>query len=270
MHDRRLVFPRRFLGRAFPSDIEDSIKKLSDRLDSMMASSVNLAMAADQDLSGKISEVNTQLVNDVVLPSDQISDEDAHARIANIEKEVQDLENTFFENNVEIGQGAGKITANVIPENQAKDLMAQMDKAFNIYASIVDRYGLIRGYVSAASALPSTGQKLTDMLSAFDGQIRAIDQKISPVRKYNGDLETALVNVSGGAVPINRDEVLKMQQWAASVFQADEALKRIEAIALRKPVEATPAAKSPHGTPWAVIGIAGILLVGLAFWAVTD
>lgn len=236
----------------------------------MMGSSLNLAMAADTDLSGRISELNTTLVNEVVLPSDQISDDDARARISSIDGEVQELENTFFENNVEIGPASGQITANVISESQAKDLTDQMEKAFNIYASIVDRYGLVRGYVSAASALPATGQKLTAMLTAFDFQIKTLDLKISAVQKYVSDLETALVNASGGAVPINRESVRRMQEWAGGVFQADEALKRIEAIALRKPVEPTPAAKPPHGTPWPLVGIAGIVLVGLAFWAITD
>lgn len=270
MHNGRLNFQRRSLGRVYPPDIEDSIRQLSRRLDALMASSVNLTMAADQDLSGQISEANTRLVNEVVLPSDQLSDDDARGRIRSIESEVQNLENTFFENNVEIGQGAGQLTANVISVRQADDLVDQMDKAFNIYGSIVDRYGLIRGYVTAASALPATGQKLSEMLSAFDSQIKDIDLRVAAAHTYADDLDIARANAKSGTVAINRDAVARMQQWAAAVFQADEALKRIEAIALRKPVEATPAAKPPHGTPWALIGVAGIVLVGLAFWAVTD
>lgn len=270
MHDRRLVWKKRTLGRIYPSDIESEIDRMSKRLDAMMASSLNLAMAADTDLSGRISEVNATLTNEVVLPSDQLSDDQARAKLSTIQNELQDLENIFFENNVEIGQGAGQLTANVISKKQAQDLDDQLDKAFNIYNSIVDRYGLVKGYVNAASALPATGLKLTNMMSAFDYQIRSIDSKIAPLHTYQEQLQTAIANASGDAVAIDRDRVRRMQETAAAVFQGDEALKRIEAIALRKPVAPTPSAKPPHSTPWALIGIAGIVLVGLAFFAATD
>jgi hypothetical protein len=270
MHDRRLSFRKPTLGRTYPTDIEEALRQVAGRLDALMSSSMNLAIASDMDLSGRISELNTRLVNDIILPSDQLSDDDARARLLSLGKDIQDVENTFLQNNVEIGQGGGQITSNVISVKQAGNLADQIQKAFNIYGSIVDRYGLIRGYVSAASALPATGQKLSEMLAAFDQQIKSLDQKISPVQKYQQDLEVAQAKAEGDMVQIDRDSVRRMQEWAAAVFQADEALKRIEAIALRKPVEPTPAARPPHNTPWALIGIAGVALVGLAFWAITD
>lgn len=270
MSNRILTVRKSFLGRIYGPDVEMAIKRLSDRLDALMSSSMNLAMAADFDLSGQISEVNTRLVNDVILPSDQISDENAQARISEIENEVQNLENSFYENNVEIGRGAGMITANVLPATQARDLLDQVKKAFDLYTSTVDRYAGVKEYVASASALPATGQKLSEMLRSFEFKLRGVDLRVAPMHQYAENLERAISEAPGNTVAIDRDAVPRMQEWAASVFQADEVLKRIEAIALRKPVEVTPSAKAPRGTPWALIGIAGIVLVGLAFWAATD
>ena len=270
MHDRALTIVRRYLGRIYPDDVESQVQQISRRIDDMMASSVDLATFADTDLSGQISELNANLVNDVVLPSDELSDEDARNRLAGIDAEASRLEGIFAANGVQIGAGAGQLTADVLSSKQAEDLSAQMEKAFNIYAGIADRMALAQPMITNALALPGTGSKISDMLSSLNARLAKISPQLATEHSYSDQLDAA--NDGSPSVKFDRNKAADMQKFSADVLQADEAMKRIEAIVLRKPVEPTPAAKGTGkpGIPTAIVAVAGLVLVGLAFWAISS
>lgn len=270
MHDRPLTVVRRGLGRIYPSDVESQIQQLAARIDDMMASSVDLATFADTDLSGQISELNASLLNDVVLPSDELSDDEARNRLAAVDAEASRLEGIFATNGVQIGTGAGQLTADVLSAKQAEGLSAQMDKAFNVYAGIADRMSLAQPMILSALALPGTGANVSAMLSSLQTRLAKITPRLATMHSYTEQLDDA---ISGSpSVKFDRSKAADMQRFAADILQADEALKRLEAIVLRKQVEPTPSARgaAKPGIPTTIVAVAGLVLVGLAFWAISS
>ncbi len=271
MPKNAIGFVRRSLGRDYPADIQSSIQALSKSLDDMMAAAPNLATFAGTDLSGKVSELNARLTNDVILPSDVLSDDDARSRLLDIQKDAAALQAQFAQAGVTPGAGNSTSTAG-LGSKEAQDLAAQMEKAFNLYTGIADRFNAASTSIQSALALPGQGSRIQGMVADLGSRLRSIDGMLDDMHQASDALSSAIDRAPSGApVSVDRATVGSMQDFIGAVNQADEALKRIEAIVLRKPVEPTPAAvEPPSNTPWVLVGAAGVTLVGLAFWAATS
>jgi hypothetical protein len=124
--------------------------------------------------------------------------------------------------------------------------------------------------ITSALALPGTGSKVSSMLSSLQVRLAKISPQLATMHGYSDQLESA--SAGSPSVKFDRNKAADMQRFSADVLQADEALKRIEAIVLRKPVQPTPAAKGAGkpGIPTAIVAVAGLVLVGLAFWAISS
>jgi hypothetical protein len=259
---------RHSLGRTYPADIQNSIQALGRSLDDLMASTLELAMRADVDVGGLVRGLNARLVNDVIIVSDQLSDDEARQRLFAIQKEIFAIQQLFAQSGVPIQGRVPVATVEeeaVIPRAQAEKLLSDWRAAFDLYPSVVERYGRIRPSVEMLTALPIAGGAVAGMLGQFDARIRALDDDIFFVRDAFQDFE-ALLGQEGGAVRLRRPTFDRMRNWVAGVSAADEALKRLEGIGEKKPAERPAAPGIPF---WAVIAVGGAALVGLIIFAAT-
>lgn len=249
----------RALGRAYPAAVADGIRSVASELDDLMTSSVDLATYADVDVAPRVSAANAGLVNGVILASDQIDDAAARARLAEIRSEADSIRTVFDSNGVPVhgrpAIPAGEAMAS-IPSGQAASLAAAFDDAYERYPSVVERYARVR---------PGLEKKADFDLRALDDSVRWLDDNVDQVRDAASTM--AARAQEGPSVGMNLYLFDRAKAWVGAVNQADEAIKRYEAIADGKRAEP---ARAGGGTPWGLIAAGGALLVALVAVAVTD
>lgn len=247
------------LGRPYPRGIEDDIARLGKDLDELMASSTDLLMRADYDARDQIREINSRLVNEIIIVSDQISDEEVDQRLRNLRAEVFAIQGIFKEQGVPIiGYQAVPTTEDlaIIPYSQASSLAAEFRAAYDLYPSVVERYARIRPLVEQLGVVPLVGGMVGGFLSAMDGRMNALDEDVFFARDAIDGLQVMLQDRTD-AVRIARQTFVRIQNWISGVYQMDELLKRMEGKAEGKPAETT-------GASWGTVAlVGGIAAVGL-------
>ncbi len=259
----------RSLGRTYPSDVRSTIANLGENLDNLMASGPELAAKADLDLSSQIATLNSRLVNEVIIASDQISDGEARTRLNAIKDDVFRLFVIFRQNGVAVqGRQAMPTTEGVatIPMAQAQRLLSDLKETYDLYPSIVDRYARVRPMAETAAELPVAGASISGTLAAVDGNMVALDQDVLFARDAIAEFEKILA-ASGDSVQIERSTFVRIQNWIGGVRAVDEALKRLEGIFERKPAE--PGPSRPAGIPWWAVVLGGAAVVGVIAAIVT-
>lgn len=248
------------LGRPYPANIEGDIARLGKDLDDLMASSTDLLMRADYDVRDQIRDINSRLVNDVIIVSDQISDEEADQRLRDLRAEVFAIQGVFQQQGVPvIGYQSVPTTEDlaIIPFSQAASLATEFRAAYDLYPSVVERYARIRPMVEQLGVVPLVGGMVGGFLSSMDGRINALDEDVFFARDAIQGLDAMLADRTD-AVRIARQTFVRIQNWISGVYQMDELLKRMEGKAEGKPAE--PLAGSKWGT-YAIVG--GIAAVGI-------
>lgn len=253
---------RRSLGKVYPEDIQSSIASIGRNLDDFMASTVAYQMATDEDVSPMVRDLNARLVNEVIIVSDEISDEEARRRLAAIRDGVFDVQRLFTAAGVPIAGREPVATVEetaVIPRAQAEAMLAQFRIAWRIYPGLIERYGRIRPGLEVAAGLPIGGPFVAAGIVGLDQRINALDQEIFWAEEAFGRLE-GLLEGAEPAVRIERRTFDRMRAWVAGVFQADETVKRIEGAAEKRAASPEPTVPGP-AVPWWAIAAAGALAV---------
>jgi hypothetical protein len=233
--------------------MENEVRDLSESLDALSAASVDLAIAASYDLAPAVSRLNSRLANDVVV-SDRPSDLEARKILAEIRKDTASLHRIFSENGIAPESRLPMprdSEVETLRRIQAQELASQFRHAFDMYPGLVDRYGQI-------TAAPDViGERLLEL-----------DSEAFPLKDAFDALETMLSD-EREAYEIQASTFARMRNFAAGVFQADEALKRLEA-ASGKRSEPTPSAREAGKVSWGtavavmgVVAVSGIMTLTL-------
>lgn len=256
---------RRTLGRPYPPEIQSRISNLGRLLDDFMASTPAYNAATGQDIAPRIRALNAKLVNDVIIVSDEISDEEASARLGRISDEVFELTKLFKAARVPIGPAPAVSTVEevaTIPRKQAEEMLEGFKKAFAVFPEVIDRYAAVRSSAEAAVALPVGGQAASELLATADRAISEADRGILDAQDLYGRLEKEILPSAGESVSIARPAFDLMRNWVAAVERADEAVKRLEGLVHKKPAE--PVSTEPTGIPWWLYAAGvGLILVGV-------
>lgn len=257
----------RALGRTYPSDVSDAIRSTAADLDDLMVSSADLLTYADLDVSPRVSAANARLVNDVILMSDTITDEAARARLAEIQGEIASIRSVFTANGMAVHGRPSVPTVEAtatVSSDQASLLAELFRKALARYPGIVDRYARIRPGIETRTDLPVAGGAIARDLQAADQAFRWLDDNLDEAR---GDI-TAMADraLTSPSVDIGRRSFDRIRAWIGTLDQADEAVKRLEGVALGTKA----VAKASSGVPWGAIAAGGVLLLALIAVAVSD
>jgi hypothetical protein len=262
--------PRRWLGRTYPNDIQDSIWNLSRALDDLMAGTMEFARLTDHDPSDEIRELNARLVNEIIIVSDKISDDEAKTRINELRGPIGNLQASFRQ----VG-ATGSLPAvptvsglAVIPREQAEDRLDQFKEAQRLYLEGVDRYVVARPAAEASLAMPVSGNVAGSMLADLDRRLDELDRDTNQVDEDFGRLES-LLQEPGAALQIDRPTFDRMRLWISRINQFDQVLQRLEGLVGRKPAE-SPIMRAASIIPWWVFALvcAGAL-TGIAVLAAT-
>lgn len=262
--------PRRWLGRTYPNDIQDSIWNLSRALDDLMAGTMEFTRLTDHDPTDEIRDLNARLVNEVIIVSDKISDDEAKARLQELRGPIGDLQIAFSQVGVKGGLPEVPTVSGlaVIPRSQAEDFLAQFKEAQRLYLEGVDRYIIARPAAEAALAMPVSGNVAGSMLSDLDRHLDELDRDTNQVDESFGKLES-LLQEPGEALQVDRPTFDRMRLWISRINQFDQVLQRLEGLVGRKPVE-SPILRAARIIPWWVLALVGAgALTGIAVLAAT-
>jgi hypothetical protein len=255
------------MGRTYPADVTDGIRSVAAELDDLMFSSVDLSTYADVDAASRVSRTNAQLVNDVILASDGIDDPTARERLAEIRRETDAIRTLFEENGVPVHGRPAVPTVEAltsIPSAQAASLAELFNKAYARYPAIVDRYARVRPGLEKKAGLPVAGGAVERDLRALDASFQWLDENVDQVRSAAAMMASRASE--SPAVDMNRYLFDRVRAWIGAVAQADEAIKRFEALVEGRRAEATPSS----GVSWGLVAAGGVLLAALIAVAVTD
>jgi hypothetical protein len=253
----------------YPTDVKSAILALGRLLDDFLETAPDVAVHGGQDPYGPVSALNARLVNDVILQEGMISPAEATSRLAAIRSDAALLESVYAAAGISThGRHPvqGDDTIEISP-SQADRTMLQLGNALDLYTPVVDRYLAARGAVSGDLALPASGAYVAQLLTPIDRRITQLDLDSNQVLD---DSETLRQGATGAdPVQITQSAYDRILSWIGKVGIVNEGLKRVEAVANRQPASPTPAAADSK-TPIVLISLAGLLLVGLAFYAAMD
>jgi hypothetical protein len=262
------MMPGRWLGRSYPTDIQDSIFNLSRALDGLMAGTLEFTQQTDLDVSNEVRDLNARLVNDVIIESDRISDEEARTRIQELREPIGNLQIAFQKANVATGRPSVPTSGvlAIIPRDQAEELLGSFREAQRLYTEAVNRYIEARPAAESALAMPVSGNIAASMLSDVDRKIDETDQYTNDAVDAFEKLETILGD-SGAAVQIDRSTFDVMRLWISKVREMDLAVQRLESMANRKPIENSLIAAARIVPWWVMALVAAGALAGIALLA---
>ena len=261
---------RRWLGRTYPTDIQDSLMNLSRSLDELMAGSLDYAQKTDTDVSDEVRDLNARLVNEVIIESDKISDEEARTRLQEIRDPIGNLQVAFRKAGIIGGYPAIPTsgTLAIIPIAQAEELLVAFEKAQTLYLETVNRYVEARPAAEAALAMPVSGNIAAAMLADIDRQFNEADRYTNEADEAFTNLE-ALLAERGEAVQIDRPTFDLMRVWISRVNEVDQAVRRLEGLTGRKPID-SPILAAARKIPWWVMAlVAAGALTGIVILAAT-
>jgi len=260
--------PSRWLGRSYPTDIQDSIFNLSRALDGLMAGTLEFTQKTDLDVSNEVRDLNARLANEVIISSDRISDEEARLRIQELREPIGNLQIAFQKANVSTGYPAVPTSGvlAIIPRDQAEELLVSFKEAQRLYQEAVNRYVEARPAAEAALAMPVSGNIAASMLTDVDQKIEQTDQYTNEAVDAFEKLETILGD-SGAAVQIDRSTFDVMRLWISRVREMDLAVQRLESMTGRKPIENSLIAASRIVPWWVMALVAAGALAGIALLA---
>lgn len=244
------------LGRVYPSDVQSLISNVSQNLDELMASTERYREATGEDISPSVRDLNARLVNEVIISSDDIDDEEAMRRLRAIQDGIFQTLVLFRAAGVTVAGYEPEATVEdiaVLPMEQAEAMAAQFRTAWDVYPGLVERYGRLRALAASAGA---------SALADFDVKISALDRDILWVQEAFAGLE-AMVAEGGSAVRIARPTYNRMRGWVARVFQADEALKRVEGMAEGRGANPDPSLPGMAVPWWGVAAIGAVVVAAL-------
>lgn len=259
----------KILGRDYPSDITGRIQSLGASLDQLMSQAAGYAAQTGGDLAEKVSALNTRLVNDVINASDQLTDDMARSRLLGIENDRDALQDLVRQEGLQalsyqpVSTGMDTVT---LSKSSTEDLENALKKAYDLYGQMVSRYDAARPAIQSALALPARGAQLGPLLRDMDQKMALLDGNAQGAHDAIVDLSSD-IDVGQDPVTIDRATFEKANAWNSGVFEANETLKRVEGFANRTPADETPVVDK---TPWVLIAVAGLALVGAAWWAVSE
>lgn len=253
---------RHELGRPYSTGIQNTILNIGTNLDELMASSTELLVQADYDASFQIAELNSRLVNEVIIVSDQISDEEAQRRLQAIKDEIFQLYVLFRQEGIPVRAAQPVPTTEaiaVLTKAHAEELLSRFETAWDLYPTLVDRFEKVRPIAETVGALPVAGAVIGGLLAGVNQNLVALDQEVFFVNEAIPALRD-LIAESGEGVNIARGTFVRFENWIGTVFATDEALKRLEGMTERKP--ATPTVKKAVVIPAWLIGVGIVAVIG--------
>lgn len=250
------------LGRVYPDDIQASINMIGTIVDELMGKSQALLYSSDIDIAPALSRINARLSNEVIIPSDELTDDEAREKLQPIYDDLFEVQATVNESFILPSQDSI-----AIPTTQANSLIENFRHAnLTLYPDIVSRYAKIKDGLHGATALPGTGMELSTLLRDFDQKMLGLETSAPAAYRTFNELETEAQGAEE-TILIDQEGLTKLENWVSNVYAAEEALKRLEAVALKKPAVAVD---YTYKTPWAVIAVGGLALLGLAAWAILE
>jgi len=239
------------LGRTYPEEIESTIRNIGMSLDLIMDSTLNLPPGEQKGVIEKVRSLNAQLTNEIVVPSDQLSDEEAKHRLWKISTDLFALEGIFRKAGVELKPLPMEPTTTgtaTIPRADAKALSDRYKEAFTLFPNLQNRWPPMRAFAVKMAPLPFIGPLFVALTNAIDQRMKWLDNNLLPVDKLINDLK---VQIDAGTDPIrfDRNAFDRLRTWIGSVFSMEDKIKRLEGEFLKK---ADPY-KAP--IPWGKIGL---------------
>lgn len=253
---------RKALGRIYPDDIQQSIRQIGSTIDELMEKSQALLYGSDIDIAPILSRLNARLSNEVIIPSDEITDEEARERLNSIFDELYQVQSLVNESFLIPSETEVRIQV-----SRAKELEESFSHAnLEIYPGIIARYAKIKDALHGATVLPGVGMELSQQIRDFDRKLSVLEGSATDVYRIVGDLQVASRTLEETLL-FEQPALTQIENWIGQVYATEEALKRLEAIAMKKP--AIPVDYT-YKTPWAVIAVGGLALLGLAAWAILE
>lgn len=233
------------LGRAYPAPLEERIRKTGSRIDQISSQSVLASLERGSDVSLSASTLNTRLANEVIIVSAQVTDEEASARLDQVEKALD-------------GLGSAEVKAKllrtpqavVFSPQQAESFVAQWDRALLVYRDAAERI----------SRFKAASQDYDDLVA----ELVVLDRDAV----WNEGAVTAFEELSedGSTVEMDPATFQRIVSWIGQALSFDNRERRMEAVSERRPARPIPAAS--RVSPWMSIAAvtAGLGGVGMVFW----
>lgn len=230
------------LGRDYPENVRNTIRNIGSRLDELMASTMSLPADMQKDAAFYIRSLNSRLVNDIILRTDEISDADAEQKLLDITKEMKAIERIYFEKAgvaIKAAEAVPSVAGEaIIPAADAKALSAQYRTTFESYGNLYPRYSAVRPMIAKMAAFPMVGPMFAAVIAGIDARLKTLEtDQLNVDQGFKKMNEVLAQGVS--AVRFDRPIYDKMRNWVAGVMSLDSAMTRFEGEFLKKSAPAT-------------------------------
>lgn len=235
---------------AYGEAIKQTLKNHGDLMNAMMDSTGRLPVAAATDARDRLRKLNADLVNNLILKEDSLSDDEAAKELSKISNGLFEVQKIFRQNQVQVeplpptpSYGSGVAT---IPASEAKALLTEYPKALETHTSLTERYPKLRNALTVLSAVPFVGPYAAQVIAKFDGDMKWLSDNVIAANDLFKKVPEFITAAEKSAVPgttpmvnIGRGAYDLMRTWSARVFSTDNAFKQWEGKALKKPVAVT-------------------------------
>lgn len=261
------------LGRMYGKSVQDLIDNYSKVMNTMMDSTGRLSPDGAQNARDLLKKANASLVNDVILKTDDIADDEAMKRLSAIRKDMYGVETIFQKEQVAIEALPPMPTVAgtaVISVADAKELVSQFPRALEVHASLIERYPKVRSALQLVGAMPFMGPWATAMTADLDTRMKWLSDNVVTANEYFKQFPNFIAASQKRAVPgaeatvsMDRPTYDLMRFWVARAFSMDELLKRMAGTALKQPVTLTVRLPLIGEVPRTTAIVAGVGAVGL-------
>lgn len=235
---------------AYGEAVKQTIRNHGDLMNAMMDSTGRLPATAADDVRTRLRKLNADLVNEVILKEDALSEDEAAKELSKISQGLFEVQKIFRQNMVQVeplpptpSYGPGVAT---IPVSEAKALLSEFPKALELHTSLIERYPKLRGALSVMAAVPFVGPYATAFIAKYDQDMKWLSDNVIGANDLFKKLPEFIAGAEKAAVPgttpvvnIGRSAYDLMRTWGARAFSMDNAFKQWEGRALKKPVPVT-------------------------------
>jgi hypothetical protein len=270
------------LGRTFTGGLGKYFNDVSKYLDLLMDASGRLPEPQKTEAITKLREANSYMVNQIIIPSDRITDSEVTKYLNNVadllsyvRKDLFDKTKTPVEALPLVPSDSGKA---VVATDELKELVVKYNDAFDVHPSLRDRWAKIGAPLKALMQVPFFGPMVAPTVSAVESKLKFADGNINSANdamkiiKY----ESEIVRPTNRAT-IDQKTWQLPRSWVNAVYSADEQIKRLEAQAVKKPAPEAVAPPSityagQEGTKkglWIGLAAVGAIAIGFGIYQMT-
>lgn len=224
--------PRRYLGRTYPAEIQDQIVGLGKILDDLIAGSFDFFGMTERNVIEEIRTLNSSLVNEVIVISDKLSDQETKDVLGIMKKFAERIQAEYKEAGIErrflsLPQEKGLIR---VSKKTIESWISDAEKAIALFPEMASRYVELRPAAESSVSMPLAKETVFSMMTDLESRFDELGIYAEEIERTAGEMKSVLPNF-GDEMEVDRAAFYQMGLWTVLAYEADQILQRIEGAA---------------------------------------